>query len=86
MANKHVIHYKKTGLFVRIFGITIYFWISLLSDSFNRKEENTKNFQESSGTGQSKKNERRTFDKVSFFCNRGVGALRPFPYHQSCRA
>jgi len=54
MANKHVIHCKRTGLFVRIFGITIYFWLSLLSDSFNRKEENTKNFQESSGTGQSK--------------------------------
>ena len=55
MANKHVIHYKKTGLFVRIFGITIYFWISLLSDSFNRKEENTKNFKKSSGTDQSRK-------------------------------
>ena len=45
MANKHVIHYKKTGSFVRIFGIPSRFWISLLSDSFNRKKRKHKEFQ-----------------------------------------
>ena len=66
MANIHVIHYKRTGSFVRIFSVTVYFGLSLLSDSFNRKEENTKNFQESSGTGQSKEmKEERLIKSVS---------------------